>query len=449
MSTSHNDISQETWKKLNKLVDKILSLAKKYGATSAEAGAYISTGLSTTVRLGEAETIKFSKDKLIAITVYIGQQKGSVTTSDISDGAIKRAVSAACRIAKYTEKDSYSGLADPTYLAKQIPNLDLYHPSDLTIEQAIKHAKICEDVALDFDKRIVNSEGSTFKTNLRYQVYGNTLGFLAGFPSSYYSLSCTVIGKSGNSMQRDSDYTITRDINELATSQTIGEKAARRTLARLDARKIKTCKSPVLFVPNMAKGIWSAFISTISGKNLYRKTSFLLNHLNKPVFSNFVYIREEPHLPKAIGSVPFDNEGVVTKSRYIVKGGQLHEYVLNSYSARKLAMETTGNAGGIHNLVIEAGSQSFNDLLSTMGKGLVVTELMGHGTNIVTGDYSCGAFGFWVDNGQIQYPVEEITIAGNLKDMFLNLLAIGNDVDRRGNILTGSVILEEMTIAGN
>ncbi len=441
---------KEHWAMLQQVVADILTTATNKGATEVEAGASINVGLSCTVRLGEIETIEFNRDKSIGVTVYHGKRKGSTSSSDIDMQSILQVVDMAGRIAEYTEEDPYNGLAFPKHLAKNIPALDLYHPADVQPELAIEIAKNCEMVAMAVDKRINNSEGASFSANVSYRVYGNTNGFLSGYPSSSYSLSCTVIGQEGNSMQRDFDYTVARCMQDLNSYQNIGQSAANRTIARLGSRKLKTCKAPVLFYPSVAKSLLASFVSAISGTNLYRKSSFLLDFLHKKVFADFINIKEEPLLPKALGSTPFDNEGVATVPKTIVKNGVLQGYVLNSYSARKLGLETTGNAGGVHNLILEAaGNNSFNELLKTMGTGLVAMELMGHGVNIVTGDYSRGVAGFWVENGVIQYPVEEVTIASNLKDMFLRVLAVGNDLDFRSNIITGSILIEEMTIAGN
>lgn len=437
------------WENLKSIVADVLKKAKALGADAAEAGISYESGLSATVRMGETETIEFNRDKTLEITVFKGKKKGSVSTSEIRKEAIESSIEAAFRIATYTEEDPCSGLADVENLAKQFPDLDLYYPWTVSPEQAVSWAKECEASARGFDTRITNSEGATFSTHSRYRVYGNTQGFLGAYPSTLHALYCTVIAKANDAMQRDYDYTIARDGHALDSRVAVGQNAALRTLRRLNARKIKTCESPVIFSAEIASGLLSSFIAAISGGNLYRKSSFLLDHLDKAVFPSFVHIQEDPHLLKGLGSAPFDNEGVVTRRRNIVEAGILKSYVLGSYSARKLGLKTTGNAGGVHNLMISHSEHDLPDLIQEMDTGLLVTELMGHGINLVTGDYSRGASGFWIENGEIQYPVQEITIAGNLKEMFANLVAVGNDIEHRSNILTGSLWIHKMTIAGS
>jgi PmbA protein len=438
---------------LKPIVADALTMAMHNGATAVEVTASIHLGLSCLVRLGEVETIEFNNSKHIGITIYYNHSKGITSSSDLDIKTVQQLVATAGKIAKYTEEDPYNGLADPKYMAHNILDLNLYYPIEVQLDSVIKLAKNCEHVAISSDKRINNSEGAAFSAELSYGVYGNSNGFLAGYPSSSYALSCTVIGQDHKhkNMQRDFDYTVARNINDLNHYQLVGTEAAKRTVARLGARKLTTCKAPVLFCPNVARNLLGAFIAAISGGNLYRKSSFLLDSLHKKVFADFINLKEEPLLPKALGSAPFDGEGVITAPKYIVKNGILQSYILNSYSARKLGMETTGNAGGIHNLILNpgTGNSNHNDLLIQMGTGLVVVELIGHGINIINGDYSNGCVGFWVENGTIQYPIEETTIAGNLKDMFLNILAVGNDLDYRSNIITGSVLVAEMTISGN
>lgn len=440
---------------LKAVVGDILKKAKDLGMDAAEAGISYETGLSVSVRMDEVETIEFNHDKSLGITVYKGKRKGSVSTTDIHKDALQSVLEAACRIATYTEEDPCSGLADKENMAiaGELPDLQLYYPWDITPEQAISMAKTCETIARQVDTRIVNSEGASVSTHKRLRIYGNTHGFIGAYPSTRHSLSCSVIAaedpKSTGAMQRDYDYTLGRDSRDMESAEKIGQRAARRTLRRLNARKIKTCQAPVIFAAEIAGSLIGAFISAISGSSLYRKSSFLLDHLGKPVFPNFMQITETPHLLKGLGSAAFDQEGVATKKHDIIKDGILQSYVLSSYSARKLGLKTTGNCGGVHNLVISDSGKGLNELLKDMNKGLLVTELLGHGINIVTGDYSRGAAGFWVENGEIQYPVEEITIAGNLKDMFANLVAVGNDIERRSPILTGSLWVENMMIAGD
>jgi PmbA protein len=430
------------------LIADVLVEAKAQGANAYEAALSSGSGLSVTVRLGEVETIEHNRDKGLGVTVYFGKRKGSASTTDFSSAALKETVAAACSIAKYTSEDDCSGLADAALMAKDIPDLDLYYPWELSAEQAIEIAKECEDTARSVDKRITNSEGSSISTQQGFRVYGNSHGFLGAYPSTRHSLSCTLIGQEGESMQRDYWYSTVRDSADLEGAAAIGKRAAERTLRRLNARRVATCRAPVVFSPEMAAGLLGSFVSAVRGGSLYRKTSFLLDSLGQQVFPSSIHIHEEPLLKKGLGSAPFDSEGVATGAHDLVHEGRVASYVLDSYSARKLGMQTTGNAGGVHNLVIDSGPNDLDGLLKKMDKGLLVTELMGQGINRVTGDYSRGASGFWIEGGQIQYPVEEITVAGNLKDMFLNIVEVGNDVDTRRNIRTGSILIENMTIAG-
>jgi PmbA protein len=433
----------------NIISDMLEAAGKQPKVTAVEIGGSLDSGLSTSVRLGEVDTIEFSRDKSLGITVYKDKRKGSVTITDLGPEAIDSAIQAACRIAEYTEPDPYSGLADKNLLAKNIKDLDLYHPAAISAEQAIAYAKECEAAALSVDKKINNSEGASFSTHEQYYVYGNSDGFLAAYPTSRYSAYCCVIGQLGGSMQRDYEYTVARDINELDAVKKLGIKAAEKTLARLGAKKIKTCQAPVLLVPKMASSFWSTLIAALSGGSLYRKSSFLLDSLGTIIFPDFVNITENPHILKALGSAPFDSEGVATVEKDIIKNGVVSTYLLSSYSARRLGLQTTANSGGVHNVTVTPGVSDYAQLIKQMERGLIVTEFLGQGTNLVSGDYSQGAAGFWVENGQIQHPVEEITIAGNFKDMFKNIVALGNDVDRRGNFLTGSVLLDTMSIAGS
>lgn len=437
------------WKNLDNLALEILKEAKQMGADAAEVGISEGSGLTASVRLGEVETVEFHQDKNLEITVYKGKKKGSVSSCDVHREAIQSVLEAACRIAEYTEEDPYAGLADRERLASKILDCDLYHPWEVSAEEAISWTKECEASARAFDTRIVNSEGATFSTHQDYRVYANTQGFIGAYPTSRYGLSCTVIAKHQDSMQRDYDFTVARDGRDLEARVAIGQKAALRSLRRLNARKIKTCEAPVIFEARIAPGLLGSFITAISGGNLYRKSSFLLDHLDKAVFPPFVQIKEMPHLLKGLGSAPFDQEGVQTTERVIVDKGILKSYVLSSYSARKLGLKTTGNSGGVHNLIISHTDHDLPALLQEMGTGFLVTELIGQGPNIVTGDYSRGAAGFWVEKGEIQFPVEEVTIAGNLKEMFANIVAIGDDVEKRSNILTGSLWINRMTIAGS
>lgn len=433
---------------LKEVVADVLKIAKRMGADAAEAGISHDVGLSVTVRLGEVESIEFTRNKALGLTIYKDQKKGFVSTTDIHKEALQSSIEAACRIAEFTEADPASGLADRDRMALQIPNLDLYYPWQISTDEAIQWAKECEASARAFDTRIVNSEGANFSTYERYRIYGNSHGFIGAYPTTRHGLSCTVIAQSNNLMQRDYDFTVACDSRDLDSRIAVGQKAALRTLRRLNARKIKTCEAPVIFSAEIAGGLFGHFISAISGGNLFRKSSFLVDHLGKQIFPKFMHIEENPHLKKGLGSAPFDQEGVATEQHDIVREGVLQSYVLSSYSARRLGLKSTGNCGGVHNLMISHSNYDLPELLKEMGTGLLVTELMGHGINIVTGDYSRGAAGFWIEKGEIQYPVHEITIAGNLRDMFARLVAVGADTDYRGNILTGSVWCDQMTIAG-
>lgn len=433
---------------LESMVRDLLEQAEGKGATAAEAGVSVDTGLSVTVRLGDVETLEYHRDHGLGITVYFGKRKGSASTSDFTRGSVTSTVEAACAIARYTGEDDCSGLADAGRMARDIPDLDLYHPWAIDAESAIDILRRCEGAAQATDPRITNSEGATLSSHQGLRVYGNSHGFLSGYPSTRHSMSCSMIGEDEGKMQRDYWYTVSRKHIELQSAEDVGRISAERTLRRLGSRSVATCEVPVIFIAELASGFFSHFTGAIRGSNLYRKSSFLLDKLGTTVFPEFMHIHEEPHILQGLGSAAFDSEGVATASRDLVIDGVLQGYVLDSYSARKLGMETTGNAGGVHNLFVDAGELDLPGLLREMGTGFLVTELMGHGINMVTGDYSRGAAGFWVENGEMQFPVEEVTIAGNLQDMFRQIVAIGSDVDARGNIRSGSVLIERMTIAG-
>ena len=433
---------------LKQLTQDILQQAKQQGATQAEVGIGVEKGLATTVRLGEVDTLEFHQEQGVGITVYFGKCKGLASTADLSPAAIQDTINAACNIARYTMADEYSGLADAEYMAYHYPELNLYYPSPLTPEVAIEMATECENIARHADKRITNSEGASLSSHEGIHVYGNSHGFIGGYPSSRYSLSCVLIGEEKGHMQRDYSYTVARDASQLESPRDIALQAAQRTVARLGARRIKTGKYPVIYRAEVARGLLSSFIQAIQGNNLYREASFLLNTLGKPVFAPWVQIDERPHLLGGLGSAPFDAEGVRTQAKPIVTDGVLQTYILGGYSARKLDMQTTGNAGGVHNLFIRSGDKDLTQLLQQMDTGILVTELMGQGVHLITGDYSRGATGFWVEKGIIQYPIEEITLAGNLRDMFLELIAVGTDIDTRSSIYTGSWLLPDMMIAG-
>lgn len=425
----------------------VLKVAKDLGASSAEAEVSLSIGQNVSVRLNEVENIEYNRDKGMSVTVYFGQQKGHASTSDLSPLAINDTVAAACNIAKYTAKDVFCGLADANLMAKEVLDLDLHHPWNISVDEAIVIAKECESAALGVDLRITNSEGASVSTSSGYFAYSNSHGFTGGYPSSRHGISCSVIAESDDSMQRDYWYSTARAAADLESAVAIGKRAGERTTRRLNSKKIKTCQVPVMFEAPLASSLISSLISAISGGNLYRKSSFLLDSLGKHIASPLLNIFEEPHLKKGLASSPFDSEGVATHPRQLVKEGVLQGYVMGSYSARKLGMQTTGNAGGNHNLIVQSGAQDFAGLLKQMEKGLLVTELLGSGINMVTGDYSRGAAGFWVENGVIIHAVEEITIASNMADMLKMIVAIGNDVCIQGSKQVGSILIERMTVA--
>jgi PmbA protein len=437
---------------LEQVVADILAESKKQGATASEAAVSIESGLSVTARMGEVETVEHNHDKGLGVTVYVGQRKGSASTSDFGSAAIRDTVAAACRIARYTAEDEYAGLADAALMAKEIPDLDLTHPWEITAEQAIDIALDCEGAARSFDMRITNSEGASVSSHQSFRVYGNSHGFIGAYGGTRHSLSCSVIatglGEQDGNMQRDYWYSSARHASELEAPDIVGHKAAERTVKRLDARRIKTCSVPVLFSSDVAGGLIGSFLGAIRGGAQYRRSSFLLDALGEQIFPEFMQIDERPRLLRGNNSAPFDREGVATQDRAFIVDGRLQSYVLDSYSARRLGRQTTGNAGGVHNLFVSSGEHDLHGLCREMNTGLLVTELMGQGTNMVTGDYSRGAAGFWVENGVIQYPVEEVTVAGNMKQMFKDIVAVGNDVDSRGNIRTGSILISNMTIAG-
>tara|TARA_R110002073_G_scaffold145955_2_gene298356 strand:- start:803 stop:2161 length:1359 start_codon:yes stop_codon:yes gene_type:complete len=434
---------------LQQIAHDILAHAKQGGASACETNVSDGFGQTVTVRQSAVETIEYNRDKGLSVTVYIGQKRGNASTSDFSPQAISDTVSAALSIARYTAEDDCSGLADVTLLAQTFPDLDLYYPWELSVEAAIQIARSCEEAAFSVDKRITNSEGAGISLGESQFVYANSHGFMGGYPISRHSVSCVVIAAQDDTKQRDYWYSVARDAADLEQVDTIGKKAGVRTVARLGAKKIATCEVPVLFEAPIASGLIGHFASAVSGGSLYRKSSFLLDSVGQQVFAPDIQIRELPHIRKGLASSVFDDEGVATRTRNIVKNGVLQGYFLGSYSARKLGLTSTGNSGGTHNLIFENKSpEDFNALLKKMDKGLLVTELMGHGVNGVTGDYSRGASGYWVENGEIAYPVEEITIAGNLKEMLLGIVAVGDDVVVRGSKQCGSILIDRMTVAG-
>lgn len=430
-------------------VSEVLEHAKKLGATAAEAAMSSTSGLSVSTRMGEVETIEFNQDGGLGISVYVGNNKGSASTADLNPKTLRTVVEKAIDIAKFTSDDPYNGIADKELLEFAPLDLDLYHPWEVSPEQGIELCHQAEQAALNADERIVNSDGASFSSHQGLRVYGNSHGMIAGYPRTRHSISTMVIGKDGEQMQRDSAYTVARHKDDLNDAAKVGLEAATETLAKLNSQKLGTMKVPVIFRADIANSLFGHLVSAIGGGALYRKSSFLLDSLGTKVFSDCVNISERPHLLKGLASSPFDSEGLKTIDREIIQGGELQTYLLASYAARKLSMTPTGHAGGIHNWLVEQTHADLKALLKTMGRGLLVTELMGQGVNTVTGDYSRGAAGFWVENGEIQYPVSEITIAGNLKDMFKAVVGLGGDIERRGGIQTGSVLIEQMQVAGS
>ena len=434
---------------LEKAISAALDEAKARGASAAEAAITAENGYCVTVRLGEVETVEHNRDNGMGITVYFDHRKGSASTTDTSTEAIRRTVEAACDIAKHTAEDEFSGLADASLMATEFPDLDMTHPWEVDTTAAIELAREAEAAALGYDKRINNSEGGSVSSHTGMRVYGNTHGFLNGYDSTYHSASVAVIAEDDGAMERDYWYSSARNGNDLESMASIGHRAAERTVSRLGARQLSTRKVPVLYAAETAASLLGHFAGAVRGSSLYRKASFLLDQLGEPIFADDINIYEQPHLLGGLGSASFDYEGVATAPRRdLVNNGVLQGYVLDSYSSRRLDMQTTANAGGTHNLTIEPGSLDAQGLLQKMDTGLLVTELMGSSVNSITGDYSRGAAGFWVQGGEIQYPVAEITIAGNLKDMYKHILEVGTDVDLRRSTRTGSILIEEMTIAG-
>ena len=434
---------------LRDAVSLAIEIAQKAGAT-AEVGGTKSGGLSVSTRLQEIENVEFNNDGALGISVYVGQQKGNASTSDLTPEAIKNTVEAALAIAKYTSPDDCAGLADRELMAFDAPDLDLYHAAEIDVDKAVQLALDTEKAALEHDERIVNSEGASFNAHTGVRVYGNSHGMLQSYLSSRYSLSCSVIAEHQEQLERDYEYTVARDINQLAQPNWVGENAAQKAIARLQPQKLATQEAPVIFLNDVATGLISHLAAAISGGSLYRKASFLLDHLGKKVLPDWFEIVERPHLLRQLASTPFDSEGVRTQDMEIIRNGILQTYLLTSYSGRKLGMQSTGHAGGIHNWLVKPNSSGkLTALLRQMNRGLLVTEVMGQGVNLVTGDYSRGAAGFWVENGEIQYPVAEITIAGQLPDMLRNIVAVADDIEHRSNIQTGSVLLEKMKISGN
>lgn len=434
---------------LRQAVSFAVELATKAGA-SAEVAVTKVSGLSVSARLQEIENVEFTNDGALGISVYMGQQKGNASTSDLSESAIKNAVEAALAIAKYTSPDDCTGLADKDLMAFDAPDLELYHAADVYVDKATELALQAEKAALEADERIINSNGASFNSHTGVKVYGNSHGMLQSYLSSRYSLSCSVIGGVEDALENDYEYTISREFDKLQSPIWVGENCAKKVVSRLNPQKLSTREVPVIFLNDVATGLISHFAAAISGGSLYRKSSFLLDHLGKQVLPDWFNISERPHLLRRLASTPFDSEGVRTQDREIVENGILQTYLVTSYSGKKLGMPSTGHAGGIHNWLVKPNlNGGLTALLRQMGTGLLVTDVMGQGVNIVTGDYSRGASGFWVENGEIQYPVAEITIAGQLQDMLKNMLAVADDIEHRSNIQTGSILLDKMKISGN
>jgi PmbA protein len=431
------------------LVDLALAEARTLGASQAEAAVSVDVGLSVSARLGEVETVEYQRDRGMGVTVYFGTRKGTASTADLSPDALRETVAKACSIARFTAEDPCAGLPDPDTLATEIPDLDLSHPWDLAPEQACQMAIECEAAAMAVDARITNSEGAGVSSHRGLRAYGNSLGFLAAYPGTLHSVSCAVLGVDGEEMERDYWYSTARDWRELEDVASVGRRSGERAVRRLGARKLSTMKVPVLFSPEVARSLVGHFTGAIRGGSQYRRASFLLDAAGQQVFPDWFTISERPHLERALASAPFDHEGVATRDRELVSGGILTGYLLGTYSARKLGLRTTGNAGGPHNLIVAGRGRNFDAMLALMDRGLLVTELMGQGVNGVTGDYSRGAAGFWVEGGRIAYPVHEVTVAGNLKDMYRAIVDAGSDVDLRGGTRTGSILIEQMTIAGD
>ena len=434
---------------LRDAVSFAIETAQKAGAT-AEVGVTKVSGLSVSTRLQEIENVEFTNDGALGISVYLGQQKGNASTSDLSEEAIKNTVEAALAIAKYTSPDDCTGLADKELMAFEAPDLALYHGANVDVEQATKLALKAEKAALEYDAKIVNSNGASFNSHTGVRVYGNTHGMLQSYLSSRYSLSCSVIGGELDQLENDYEYTVSREFDALSSADWVGQNCAKKVIARLNPQKLTTREVPVIFLNDVATGLISHLTGAISGGSLYRKSSFLLDHLGKQVLPDWFQISERPHLLRRLASTPFDSEGVRTQNLEIIQDGVLQTYLLTSYSGRKMGMQSTGHAGGIHNWLVKPNlTGGLTALLRQMGTGLLVTDVMGQGVNIVTGDYSRGAAGFWVENGEIQYPVAEITIAGQLQDMLKNIVAVADDVEHRSNIQTGSILLDKMKISGN
>lgn len=433
---------------LETVAAQAVELAKRLGADEAEAGVSYEEGLSVTVRMGEVESVERQRDRGLAITVYRDRKKGSASTTDFDSSSVEEIVRKALSIGSFTAADEYAGLADASLMAVDPPDLELYFPWDVDVEGATGLALRAEDAARALDSRIANSEGATVASGAGRRAYANSHGFVGSYPSSSHSLSCSVVAKSASSLERDYWYTVSRRPEDLDSPESVGEESARRAIARLDARPVSTRVVPVIYPPEVARGLFGHLIAAIRGTAQYRRASFLAGAKDAQVLSSLVDISEDPLIPRALGSAPFDGEGVVTKRRELVKSGVLQGYVLSSYSARRLGVPTTGNAGGVHNLLVRPTAGPLEELIRGCEQGFVVGELLGQGVDIVSGDYSRGAAGFWVERGEIVHPVNEVTIAGNLRDLFQNIRAIGSDIETRGVVRCGSVLVDGLTLAG-
>lgn len=446
---SADKVGPQALPELQAKVERILAESRRQGATACEVSVSMEQGLSTSIRRGEVETVEFNRDQGFGITLYLGQRKGSASTSATGEDAIRETVAAALAIAKHASEDDCAGLPDAALMPSELPELDLYHPWPITPEQAIERALECEAAAFAADPRIKNADGTSLNSHQGCRVYGNSHGFIGGYASTRHSLSCVMIAEGEGQMQRDYWYDVSRQGEALADPQCIGRRASERAVSRLGARPVPTCEVPVLFAAELATGLFGHFIAAITGGNLYRHTSFLEGALGQQLFPEWLSLDERPRIPRALGSAAFDADGLATYAKHFVENGRLLRYALGTYSGRKLNMPSTANAGGVHNLFVSHGEEDLAALIWRMGRGLLVTELMGQGLNLVTGDYSRGAGGFWVENGEIQFPVQEVTIAGNLRDMFRQVVAVGSDLETRSNIRTGSVLIERMTVAGS
>ena len=446
----HAAVDESRIPELEDVVCLALAEARRRGAAECEVAASLNHGICASVRLGEVDTVEYQRDRGLGITVYFGKRKGSASTADLAASAVRAMVEKACSIARYTAVDECAGLPEADALARDIPELDLDHPWTLLPDEAIEMALACEAAGLAVDARLTNSEGASLTSQRDLRVHGNSLGFLAGVASTSHSMSCVLLAEQADDMQRDYWYSSARDHRDLEDLEAIGRRAGQRAVARLHARKLSTRHAPVLFAPEMARGLFAHFLGAIRGSSQYRRASFLLDAAGEAVFPSFLQMQERPHILKGLASSPFDEEGVATRDRELVRDGVLQGYVLGSYSARKLQLKTTGNAGGVHNLIVSStlAAPPLTQLLARLHTGLLVTELMGHGVNGVTGDYSRGAGGLWIENGELTYPVQEVTIAGNLRDMFKSIEMIGNDLRWRSTVVSPTLKIAEMMIAG-